>query len=152
MDYTVYEDSPRSDIWMRIICFLPALILLVMAAVVPPEEPWVPAMLVLMAITIGSIPYLIIPVRLSILSSAILIGFRLPFSFRIPFSTVVTLRPSRWSTIGLNLPTNLSQKNAVEIVRRKRLSIAITPSDRETFLITFDRAFKEWQTHEGRSQ
>jgi hypothetical protein len=152
MDYTVYEDSPRIDIWMRLICFLPALILLAMAALVPAEEPWVPALLVLLAVTVGVFPILLVPVRLSILNSAVRIGFRLPFALLIPFSTVVALRPSRWSTVGINLPSNLSQKNAVEIVRRKRMSITITPSDKEAFLTGFDKAFKEWQTYEGRGQ
>ena len=152
MDYTVYEDTPRSDIWMRLICFLPALILLAAAALVPAEEPWVPALLVLVAVTAGIFPFMLVPVRLSILNSAIRIGFRLPFSFRIPFSTVVTLRPSRWSTVGVNLPSNLSQRNAVEIVRKKRLAVAITPSDREAFLAGFDKAFNEWKTYEGRGQ
>ncbi|MFA5079374.1 MAG: hypothetical protein WC541_07815 [Dehalococcoidia bacterium] len=131
---------------------MPALILLVTAALVPADEPWVPALLVLVAITAGIIPFLLVPVRLSILNSAIRIGFRLPFSFRIPFSTIVTLRPPRWSTVGINLPSNLSQKNAVEIVRKKRLVVCITPSDREGFLAGFDRAFKEWKTYEGRGQ
>ena len=152
MDYPVYEDTPRADIWIRAVLFLPALIILIVMFLMPAEEPWIPAFLVFLALISSGLPFLIIPTRLSILNSAIRIGFRLPFPLLIPFSTVVTLRPSRWSTFGINLPTNLSQRNAVDIIRKNRLSVTVTPSDRQAFLANFDKAFKEWQTYEGRGQ
>ncbi|MFA5399559.1 MAG: hypothetical protein WC169_10195 [Dehalococcoidia bacterium] len=152
MNFAVYEDSPRTDIWMRVIFFLPALIILATIVIMPDEEPWVPAMLIIVAVIAVGLPFLLLPTRLSILNSAIRIGFRLPFAFLIPFNTVTTLRPSRWSTVGINLPTNLSPKNAVEIVRKHRLSVTVTPSDREAFIAGFDKAFKEWKTYEGRGQ
>lgn len=152
MDYPVYEDTPRTDIRIRAVLFLPALIILVAVFLMPAEEPWVPALLVLMAVIAAGLPFLLLPTRLSITNSAIRIGFRLPLVFLVPFNTVTSLRPSRWSTFGINLPTNLSQKNAVEIVRKHRLSVTVTPSDRQVFLANFDKAFKEWQTFEGRGQ
>jgi hypothetical protein len=97
-----------------------------------------------------SILYLLIPSKLSVLDSAIRIGFRMPFAFLIPFNTVVTLRPARWSTIGVNLPSNMSQSNAIEIVRKNRLAVTITPSDKEAFLAVFDKAMKEWKTYPGK--
>jgi len=150
MDYAVYEDTPHTDAWMRAILFTPSLIILTSAIIMPAEEPWLPALLIFMALAAGTLPFTLIPTKLSILSSAILIRFRLPYTFRIPFSTVVTLRPSRWSTIGINLPTNMSQSNAVEIVRKHRMSVTITPSDRQAFLANFEKAVQEWKTYEGR--
>ncbi|MFA5065591.1 MAG: hypothetical protein WC566_09000 [Dehalococcoidia bacterium] len=152
MDFAVYEDTPRTDIWIRAIFFLPALIILATIVIMPAEEPWVPVFLVLLALIVVGLPFLLIPTKLSILNSAIRIGFRLPFAFLIPFNTVTTLRPSRWSTVGINLPTNLSLKNAVEIVRKHRLSVTITPSDKEAFLAGFNKAFTEWRTYEVRGQ
>jgi len=150
MDFAVYEDMPHTGVWMRVILFLPSLIILATAIIMPAEEPWVPALLVLTALAAGTLPFLLLPTKLSIMDSAIRIGFRMPFAFLIPFNTVVTLRPSRWSTIGMNLPSNMSQSNAVEIVRKNRLTVTVTPSDREAFIASFDKAIKEWKTYEGR--
>jgi len=151
MDFAVYEDTPRTDVWMRAVIFLPSAIILATALIMPIEEEWVPVLLVLVALMAGTLLFLLIPSKLSILDSAIRIGFRLPLAFLIPFNTVVTLRPSRWSTIGMNLPSNMSQSNAVEIVRKHRLSVTITPSDRGAFLANFDMAFKKWKMYEGRN-
>jgi hypothetical protein len=150
MDFAVYEDTPRTDVWMRAVIFLPSVIILTTAIIMPVEEPWVPALMVLIAVMAGTLLYLLIPSKLSVLDSSIRIGFRIPFAFTIPFNTVVTLQPSRWSTIGMNLPSNMSQSNAVEIVRKHRLSVTITPSDRGAFLANFDMAFKKWKMYEGR--
>jgi hypothetical protein len=150
MDIEVYEDTPRTDFWMRAVIFLPTAIILATTLVMPVEDPWVPAQMVLIALLTGTLLYLLIPSKLSVLDSSIRIGFRIPFAFLIPFNTVVTLRPSRWSTIGINLPSNMSQSNAVEIVRRNQLSVIITPSDKEAFLTNFDNAIKEWKMYQGR--
>jgi hypothetical protein len=150
MDFAVYEDTPRSDVWMRAVVFLPSVIILATTFIMPVDEPWVPALMVLIAAMSGAILYLLIPCKLSVLDSAIRIGFRMPFAFLIPFNTVVTLRPARWSTIGVNLPSNMSQSNAIEIVRKNRLAVTITPSDKEAFLAVFDKAMKEWKTYQGK--
>jgi len=150
MDFIVYEDTPRTDVWMRAIIFLPSLIFLATAVIMPVEEPWVPVLMIIMALVIGALLYLLLPSRLSILDSAINIRFHLNLTFRIPFDTVVTLRPSRWSTVGINLPNNLSQSKAVEIVRRKRMTVTITPSDREAFIASFDKAIKAWKLSKER--
>jgi len=128
------------------------MIFLATAVIMPVEEPWVPVLLITMALVMGILLYLIIPSKLIILDSAIRIGFRVPLAFLIPFSTVVTVRPSRRSTIGINLPSNMSQSKAVEIVRKSRLTVTITPLDKEAFLTNFDKAFKEWKMYEGRGQ
>ena len=89
----------------------------------------------------------IIPKKYCVLEDKIKIIFRGPLEFNIPFSTIIIVRPTRWSTVGINLPTNLSVANALEIIRRKRMAVTITPVDKDKFIDNFEKAFHNWKAY-----
>jgi hypothetical protein len=152
MDLVIYEDTTRLDAWTRLIIFFPSSLLLAAAIFIPPDDQAIALFMIPVAIIVAGIIFCVIPVKYCILDSKIRIIFRGSLNFDIPYETVVTVRPPRWSTIGINLPSNMSQANAVEIVRRKKLAVAITPTDRTVFLRYFEEAFSKWQTYGRQTQ
>lgn len=149
MDSVIYEDAPKTDARMRLIVFLPSSLLLASVFFIPPEDQSAAVFMILFAIILAGIIFCIIPVKYCILDSKIRISFRGSIHFDIPYGTVVTVRRSRWSTIGINLPANMSQANAVEIVRNKRLAVAITPTDQQVFISCFEETFSRWRKNGG---
>ena len=151
MDSVIYEDSPKTDVWMRLIVFLPSSLLVSTALFIPPKDQAAAVFMIFFAILLAAIIFCIIPVKYCIFDSKIRIGFRGPVYFDIPYETVMTVRRSSRSTVGINLPANMSQANAVEIIRKKRLAVAITPTDQQVFIGYFEEAFNTWQKYRRQS-
>jgi hypothetical protein len=145
MDYKIYEDKPHTDIWMKGILLLPSAILLVTAITLWQESLQATLYLIAGALLIGLVFIFIIPIKYCIFNTKIRIEFRGPFSFNIPFETVTGVREPRWFTAGINLPTNMSQSNALEIARKGRMPVNITPADKQAFVSNFDKAFNDWK-------
>jgi hypothetical protein len=149
MEQVIYEDKPRTDTWIRSIVWLPSIILAVTAVPLMNTSLEAGIYMLCAAAAAGLIlNFLVIPTGYAIYNDKISVRFRGPLSFNMPFSTVVGVRRSRWSTIGVNLPTNMSQASAVEIVRKRRLAVTITPGDKEAFITNFENVFKEWQKYQ----
>jgi hypothetical protein len=102
------------------------------------------------AFLVGLVFICIIPVAYRICIDKIQIAFRIPWSFDIPFSTISMLRSPRWYTAGINLPTCFSSSRALEIVRIKRMTVNISPSNRQVFISNFEKIYGEWK-RENRS-
>lgn len=149
MDYVVYEDKPRTDIWLKLIFTLPSAILLISALIFSKTDPACALYFIYgaagTALLMGILYILILPTRYSILNNKIRIQFRGPLSFNIPFDTVAGVRDARWSTVGINLPTNMSQAAALEIARKGRMAVTITPSEKQAFIESFHKAFEDWK-------
>jgi len=145
MDYKIYEDKPHTDIWMRGILLLPSAILLVTAITLWQESLQATIYLIAGALLIGFVFIFIIPIKYCIFNTKIRIEFRGPFAYNISFDTVTGVREPRWFTAGINLPTSMSQSSALEIARKGRMPVNITPADRQAFVSNFDKAFKDWK-------
>ncbi|MGD0856225.1 MAG: hypothetical protein ABSA18_10525 [Dehalococcoidia bacterium] len=145
MDYKIYEDKPHTDIWMKGILLLPSAILLVTAITLWQESLQATLYLIAGALLIGLVFIFIIPIKYCIFNTKIRIKFRGPFAFNIPFETVTDVREPRWFTAGINLPTNMSQSSTLEIARKGRMPVNITPADKQAFVSNFDKAFNDWK-------
>ena len=99
------------------------------------------------AALVVAIYWAVFPRKYCILSSKVKIVLGGPFSFNIPFNTIETARIPKGAAIGINFASSFSSKNAVQIIRRKRLNVNITPSDREVFLENMDKALDSWRSH-----
>jgi hypothetical protein len=146
MEQVIYEDKPRTDTWIKSVVWLPSIIMA--AAAVPlmykSLDPGI--YMLCAAAAVGLVLYfLVIPTGYVIYNDKISVRFRGPLAFNMPFATLTGVRKSRWSTFGVNLPTNISQADAVEIVRKRRLAVTITPGDKQAFITNFEKVFKEWQ-------
>jgi hypothetical protein len=149
MDYVIYEDKPRTDIWLKLVFVLPSAALLISALILLKTDPGGALYFIYgvagTALLMGSLYILILPTRYNILNDKIKIQFRGPLSFNIPFDTIAGVRDARWSTVGVNFPTNMSQAAVLEIVRKGRMPVTITPSDKQAFIQSFQKAFEDWK-------
>ena len=145
MEYLVSEDRPHTDIWMRLILGLPVAALAIGSIFAMQENMNAGLVLLGEAVLIGLVFICIIPVAYRIYKDKIQIAFRVPWAFNIPFSSIETLRPSRWFTTGINLPTCFSMSKSLDIVRIKRMSVTISPADRQAFIDQFQEAYAEWR-------
>jgi hypothetical protein len=151
MEQVIYEDRPNTDIWMKLVIALPSAVLIISALmIISTNLQEAIYMFIASACILLVLNYIVIPAGYIIYDSKISIRFRGPLAFNMPFSTIKTLRRARALSFGINLPTSISAANALEIVRKKRMAVVITPGDKQAFLANFEKAFKEWQTYGGK--
>jgi hypothetical protein len=151
MEQVIYEDKPHTDIWIKLIVLLPSIILVFSALMIMGTNLQEGiCMLGVAVVTWLILNFMVIPTRYVIYDSKISIRFNSPFSFSMPFATIKAVRQASWSTFGVNLPTNLSPSNAIEILRKRRMAVTITPGDKQAFITNFENAFKEWQKYQGK--
>jgi len=152
MEHVIYEDKPHTDTWMKLILALPVIIVIGSAIpliVLGRREEINQAFTVLGAclLLVLLIDFLVVPRAYVVCDSRITIRFRGPLAFHIPFSTVKGLRRASYLSFGISLPTSMSPSNIIEITRKRRMSVIITPGDRQSFITNFENAFKEWQQY-----
>jgi hypothetical protein len=149
MDYLVYQDKPRTDFWLKLIFILPPLLMFVFAFIFPGTGSGESLQIFFGAIGITiamSLFYIfVMPSKYCILNNKMRIEFMGPFKFNIPFDTISAVRDAGWSTVGINLPTNFSKSSLLEIVRQGRMSVTITPSDKQAFVSSFHKAYEDWK-------
>ena len=150
MESLIYEDTPRYDVWLKAIMLLPLFFVLIGAFNLT-SEPGSAIGMFATAVLMSAIYWAVFPRKYRILESKVKIVLGGPFSFNIPFDTIETARAPKGASVGLNFPSSFSGKNAVQIVRRKRLSVNITPSDREAFLENLDKALNNWRSYNTES-
>ena len=146
MESLIYEDTPRYDVWLKAIMLLPLFFVLIGVFNLT-SEPGSAIGMFATAVLMSAIYWAVFPRKYRILESKVKIVLGGPFSFNIPFDTIETARAPKGASVGLNFPSSFSGKNAVQIVRRKRLNVNITPSDRELFLENLDKALNGWRSH-----
>ena len=145
MDSLIYEDKPRYDTWFKIILAFP-LIFVLIGVFNLSGEPEEAIGVFATAVLIAVIYWAIMPRKYRILGSKVKIVMGGPFSFNIPFDIIETARTPKGMAIGVNFATSLSSKNAVQIVRKRKMNVNITPSDGELFIKNMDKALDSWRS------
>jgi hypothetical protein len=149
MEYLIYQDKPNTDIWMKMVLGIPLIALAAGGVIAMREDAILGFMLVGEAVFLLIVYICIIPTAYGIYSDKIQIGFRMPWSFNIPFNNIKTLKPPRWFSGGINLPTCFSTSRALEIIRLKGMPVNISPTDRQVFIDQFQKAYNDWQRANG---
>jgi hypothetical protein len=164
MKIVLYEDSPKYDLWLKIVlAFVPSLFivlaLLIYYGVLPAESQEEArialAVLFATAIFILLLYWAILPKKYQILEDRIRISNFLgkPFPFDIiGFNTIEETRRAedkRGLTWGINSITSIKKKNIIVIVRSKGMDVTISPSNRELFLQELNKAIANWKRSEG---
>jgi hypothetical protein len=152
MDSLIYEDKTHKDIWLKLVLAIPVALILVPALYSLANKDSETAMEMFgVVLFILIIFWVIVPRQYLILGDKVKIVFVRPFYFTIPFDTIKTARIAKGSSFGINLPSSLSSKHAVEIVRKKRLGVVITPDNRDLFLETLGKAMRDWAKYNSGS-
>jgi len=147
MDSLIYEDKAYHDIWLKVVLALPLAIFFIWGLYLATSEPETAKGLFFTAVFIAIILWTILPRKYCILDSKVKVVLGGSLSFSIPFDTIEIARIPKGTTVGINLVTSFSSKNAVQIVRKRRLNVNITPSNRELFLENLDRTLNRWRSY-----
>jgi hypothetical protein len=145
MDYLVFEDRPNTDIWLKLIFMLPPMLMFISVFIFAESDPAAIYSAAGVAVMMAVLYVFIMPAKYCILNDKIRIDIRGPFTFNIPFDTITGVRDARWSTVGINFPTSMSRSRVLEIVRKGRMAVTITPSDKQAFVSSFNKAFNDWK-------
>ena len=147
MENLVYEDSPRYDLWLKLILGGVLALTFVMGAVLLSED--VGAALLMFGVTAFEVLLFkaILPRRFQIFEDRLKIVLGGPFALNIPFSDIMDVQaaPGARALIFLGVRFATSTRTVVKIVRHKALNVVISPANRGAFLEQLEQALEAAQ-------
>lgn len=151
MESLLYKDTTHKDIWLKLVLAIPVIIILVPALyyLMNNDTRTAYEMLVVAGVIVLVI-WLVIPRQYLVFDSKLKIVLGGPFSFTVHFNTIKAARIPKGTTFGINFPSSLSSKHVVEIIRKRRMSVTITPNDRDLFLKMLEKALNDWRLYTER--
>ena len=142
--YLVYEDTAQYDLWLKLIVGSVLALTLVLGIVLLSIDfigAWVSFGVTAFDAVLF---YAILPRRYQILRDRVRIVLGRPLAWNIPFSTIREFRSAAGSKAfayrGVRFAT--SSRSVVEIIRRRGLSVVISPANRDVFLEQANQALK----------
>ncbi|HIE17347.1 MAG TPA: hypothetical protein EYP71_04050 [Dehalococcoidia bacterium] len=145
MDSLIYQDRPHYDVWFKVIMAFPLLFIVVGVSFLVDGEPQAAVGMFVTAALMAAIYWAVFPRRYCILDGKIKIALGGPLVFNIPFDSIEKAGRPEGMSIGINFATTFSSKHAIQIVRKGKLDVNITPGNRELFLENLDKALKDWK-------
>jgi hypothetical protein len=156
MELALYEDSPKYDRWFRLLLgFTPALTLilgLLLYSEVLPAETESEARaggLALLSTTVFVLLlyWAVFPRKFLVLEDRLKIKFG-AFSLDFSFDTIKEVRTAKGSTFfGLSSATSF--RGVIAIIRKKGMSVSISPNNRDLFLTELNKAMANWKRNKG---
>jgi hypothetical protein len=151
MEALVHRDATHRDIGLKLVLSIPIVIILIPALLyLASNDSKTAYEMLAIVVVIVIVIWLILPRQYLIFDDRLKIVLGGPLSFNVPFHTIKTARIPKGTTFGVNFPSSLSSKHVVEIVRNRRMSVTITPDDRDLFLKTLEKALSDWKTYQNR--
>lgn len=155
MDPVIFEDDVKYDAWVKPLLALPLGVLLVLGVlfvidgqysnIFPKYRPSVSRVAVVLVcfllVFVLTIYWLLLPKKIKVCQKGIRVKFG-GFSWNIPFQTIETVKAARGLFSGPAMSLTTSYKNQVDIVRKHRLKIRISPYSRDQFLEIANRALE----------
>ncbi len=142
--YLLYEDTPRTDMWLKLLLGGIPVLLLVLGGVLLFQNKGGAFGMLGIAVFYALLFKIVMPQRYQIYSDKIRIVLGGPIAWNIPFSTVKEVRSASGAKAfgynGVRFAT--SSKNVVEIRRSRGCNVVISPSNKDVFLEQASRAMK----------
>jgi len=150
MNAVIYEDAPRYDTLLKAIMVLPVFFIIMGVYYLIAGKVEDATGMFATTLLMGAIYWAIFPRKYQILDNRLRIVLGGPFHFDILLDNVETAREPEGVSLGINFVTCFSSKNAVEIIRKRGMRVAITPSDRDLFLENLNKVLNDWIRQKGR--
>lgn len=157
MDSVLYEGTVKYEFWAKVLLAFPVILLIAMGAFfydyahyrdVPSEVETafhaVAIVLFLTAPFILLVYWLVLPTRIYILQDKIRIKYG-RFFWNIRFDTIETIKTARGIPPLMSNSSVTSYRNQIEIVRKHRMNIRLSPSQRDRFVEHANRALSDWR-------
>jgi len=145
VDSVIYEDNPRYDVWLRALMVLPVFFIIIGLYYLFTAQVGSAIGLFATGVLMGAIYWAVFPRKYQILDSKIKIVLGGQFSFNVPFDNLETAGKPEGVSLGINFATTFLSQHAVEIKRKKGMTVNITPNDRDLFLENLNKALHEWR-------
>lgn len=144
----LYEDKPTYGLLLKLILVIPVAFLVASIYLWLSGDATGSLALLLEACIIGLIFWFVFPRAYQVYEDHLRIVLGSPFSVKVGFHNVKTIRITSRTSFTVNFVTKIT-KSYVEIVKKKGLSIAITPTDNDTFVENANRALGQWLKTKG---
>jgi hypothetical protein len=140
----VYQDTPRYDLWLKLIIaavllatFIPGLLLL-------PDEPDEALAMFGVTLFVSLLLKAVLPRRFQIFEDGLRIVLGGPFGINLPFAKLKKIRlvSQREAVFHWGVSFITSYRGVVEIAPKKGMAIFIAPSDSERFLELANQALQ----------
>jgi len=161
MDLIIFEDSIKYNRWIKAVLVLSVVLLVVLGILfyvdaygsdIFPGEPAAESktgsvVLIASAVFVLIIYWLILPRTIAVSQEGIVLGFS-GFRWKIPFRTIESMKAARGIIVWWGHSWITSYATQIEIRRRYRLKIRVSPARRDQFLEYANKALADWRnTH-----
>jgi hypothetical protein len=156
MDAVLHEDGIKYDPWVKIVLVFPVVLFIVLGILfyidakysdIFPKETSRKAMIAAIDLFVSTplvvvIYFLSLPRKIYILQDRIRIKYG-AFSINVPFETIESVKAAKGIIAKRAISSITSFKTQIEIVRKKRWNIRVSPSERDQFLEQANRVLKD---------
>lgn len=162
MKLILYEDSIKYDFWVKVALALPIVLLVAMGLLfyadahykdIIPKEPAKDSstgalILFVSAPFVLFVYWMVLPRRLFVLQDRIRLQFG-QFFWNVHFKTVESVKPSTGLAVWSYCSSITCYSTQIEIVRKRRGNIRVSPARRDQFLDYVNRALFDWRRTQG---
>lgn len=139
----LYQDKPRYGLGLKLTFIIPVAFLVGSLYLYLSGDTSGSLALLIETFIIGLIFWLVFPREYQVYEDHLRIVLGGPFSVKVGFRNVKTIRTTSRTGLTINFVTRIA-RSYVEIVKKKGWSIAITPTDSDSFVDNANRALGQW--------
>ena len=139
----LYQDKPKYGLLLKLILIIPAAFLVGSLYLYLSDDVSGSLALLPGALISGLIFWFVFPREYQVYEDHLGIVLGGPFSVKVGFLNIKAVRITSRTGLTINFVTRIT-KSYVEIVKKKGLSIAITPTSSDAFVENTNRALEQW--------
>lgn len=139
----LYQDKPKYGLLLKLILIIPVAFLAASIYSWSSGDTSDSLALLIEAFIVGLIFWFVFPREYQVYEDQVRIVLGGPLSVKVGFQNIKVIRITSRSSFSVNLATRIT-KTYVEIVKKRGLSIAITPTADELFVKNANQALGQW--------
>jgi hypothetical protein len=147
MDYSqsvlLYQDKPKYGLVLKLVRIIPVIALASGIYLWSTGDTFGSLVLLTEAFIIGLILWFVLPREYQVYENHLRIVLGGPFSVKVGFQNIEAIKITSRFAFTINFATRIT-KSYVEIAIKKGMSIAITPTDKESFVEKANSALSQW--------
>jgi hypothetical protein len=139
----LYQDKPKYGLPLKLILIIPVILVASSIYLWSTGDAFVSLTLLTEAFIIGLILWFVLPREYQVYENHLRIVLGGPFSVKVGFQNIKAIRITSRLSFNVNFTTTIT-RSYVEIAIKKGMSIAITPTDYESFVAKANLALSQW--------
>lgn len=139
----LYQDKPKYGLFLKLILIIPVILVASSIYLWSTGDAFVSLTLLTEAFIIGLIFWFVLPREYQVYENHLRLVLGGPFSVKLGFQNIEAIRITSRLSFNVHFATRIT-RSYVEIVIKKGMSIAITPSDDESFVEKANLALSQW--------